>query len=55
MADISGNGADGPDPITLDEVEAIAKRRLPGHVYALYASGADDQDALRRNREAFNE
>lgn len=54
MADISGsNGTD--DPITVDEVEAIAKRRLPGHVYDLYASGADDQDTLRRNREAFNE
>jgi (S)-2-hydroxy-acid oxidase len=52
MAD-SGNSAD--DPITLDEVEAIAKRRLPSNVYDFYSSGADDQVALRRNREAYNE
>lgn len=41
------------NPITLDEIEALAKEKLPRHIYDLYASGSDDQRALARNRDAF--
>ncbi|KAE8381834.1 FMN-dependent dehydrogenase [Aspergillus bertholletiae] len=43
-----------PDPITLREVESIAKDKLPRHVYEFYASGSDAQNALVRNEKAFH-
>lgn len=42
------------EPLTLDEIEALAKDRLPKHVYDFYASGSDSQNALARNRTAFS-
>ncbi|CAI7646429.1 unnamed protein product [Penicillium pancosmium] len=42
------------DPITIDQVEAIARRRLPANVYNYYSCGADDQTAVERNRTDFD-
>ncbi|VUC33711.1 unnamed protein product [Clonostachys rosea] len=42
------------DPLTLDEVEAAAKKALPSKIYDFYASGADGQRAVARNRHAFS-
>ncbi|KAI9933134.1 hypothetical protein AWENTII_002844 [Aspergillus wentii] len=42
------------DPITVDEIEAIAKKKLPRNIYEFYAGGADDQNTLERNRHDFN-
>ncbi|KAM0707840.1 hypothetical protein Q7P35_004489 [Cladosporium inversicolor] len=44
----------GPKPITIDELELIAKQELPQNVYDYYACGSDDQKCLRRNRSAFD-
>lgn len=41
-------------PLTLGEVEEAAKEKLPKHIYDFYASGSDDEEALRRNVAAFN-
>ena len=41
-------------PITIDELEAIAKQKLPSNVYDYYSSGSDDQKCLKRNRDAFD-
>ena len=48
MADPKSN------PITIDELEAIAKQKLPSNVYDYYSSGSDDQKCLRRNLSAFD-
>lgn len=45
----------GEDPRTLDELEAIAKKRLPQGTWDFYANGADDEKALRRNIAAYDE
>jgi len=42
------------DPITIDELEAIAKQKLPSNVYNYYSCGSDDQKCLKRNRNAFD-
>ena len=42
------------DPITVAEIEAIAKQKLPKNVWNYYASGSDDQLALRRNASIFD-
>jgi 4-hydroxymandelate oxidase len=41
--------------LRLDDLEAIARARLPKPVYDYYASGAADELTLRRNRAAFEE
>lgn len=41
-------------PITIDELEAIAKQKLPSNVYNYYSCGSDDQKCLKRNRDAFD-
>ncbi|KAF5967085.1 putative L-lactate dehydrogenase (cytochrome) [Fusarium bulbicola] len=41
-------------PLTLHEVELAAKAKLLQHIYEFYASGSDDEKALRRNVDAFN-
>lgn len=41
-------------PLTLDEIEAAARDKLPRHIYDFYASGSDNQRALARNRNAFS-
>jgi (S)-2-hydroxy-acid oxidase len=53
--DASAGSGNSPadDPITVQEVEDLARKRLPKAVYDYYACGADDQDALTRNRDAF--
>ena len=42
------------DPITIDEFEQIARSKLPGNVYDYYASGSDQQKALKRNYTAYD-
>lgn len=42
------------DPITIDEITSIAKRKLPKNVYEYYACGSDDEQALRRNINEFD-
>lgn len=49
----TGNMAE-EDPITIDQVEAIARSKLPGNVYNYYSCGADDQTAVERNRTDFD-
>lgn len=42
------------DPLSINQVEAIARRNLPSQVYNYYACGADDETAIDRNKEDFN-
>ena len=42
------------DPITVAEIEAIAKRKLRPEVFNYYACGSDDQIAVRDNVEVFD-
>lgn len=52
--DVTGSGkVPTDDPITVPEVEVLARKRLPKAVYDYYACGADDQDALKRNIDAY--
>ncbi|KAG0646218.1 hydroxyacid oxidase [Hyphodiscus hymeniophilus] len=48
------NTSSKDDPISLSEVEKLAHDRLPKAVYDYYACGADDQDALKRNIDAYS-
>lgn len=41
-------------PLNLLELEALARARLPRMAYDYYASGADDQQALARNRASWS-
>ena len=41
-------------PLNLDDFRRIARRRLPSATIDTIASGAGDEWALRRNRDAFN-
>lgn len=41
-------------PITVREIEQAAREKLSKQVYEYYACGADDQNALRRNVEAYD-
>jgi (S)-2-hydroxy-acid oxidase len=43
------------DPITIGEFEVIAQSKLPRNVYDYYASGADEEQTLRRNHTAFDQ
>ncbi|MGE0400427.1 MAG: alpha-hydroxy acid oxidase [Kofleriaceae bacterium] len=43
------------DPINLAELEALAQSRVTQMAWDYYASGADDERCVRRNREAFAE
>ncbi len=40
-------------PLNLFELESVAEQKLPKNAWAYYASGADDEVALRANRTAF--
>ena len=42
------------DPITIKEIEDIAKRKLRPEVFNYYACGSDDQLAVRENVEVFD-
>ncbi len=43
------------DAVNLAELEQLARARLPQMAWDYYASGADDEACVRRNREAFSE
>ena len=47
-------GATLVDPITIDQVETLARQKLPDQVYDYYASGSDDQKAVESNRADFD-
>jgi 4-hydroxymandelate oxidase len=40
-------------PLNLLDLEALARKKLPRAAFDYYASGSDDEIALRKNREAF--
>lgn len=42
------------DPITLTEIEHLAKKKLPSSTYNFYACGADDGLVLKKNTEIFS-
>ncbi|OJD15871.1 hypothetical protein AJ78_03924 [Emergomyces pasteurianus Ep9510] len=42
------------DPITVAELAVLAQKKLPKQVWDYYASGADEENAVRRNRSAFD-
>jgi (S)-2-hydroxy-acid oxidase len=42
------------DPITIAEITSIARKKLPKQVWDYYASGADEERALKRNAGAFD-
>lgn len=46
-------GLMGSDFLNLAELEALASKRIPQSAWDYYASGADDELTLRRNREAY--
>uniref|UniRef100_T1IIF9 (S)-2-hydroxy-acid oxidase n=1 Tax=Strigamia maritima TaxID=126957 RepID=T1IIF9_STRMM len=39
--------------ISIDEFESFAQTRLPKYVYEYYRNGADEENTLKENREAF--
>ena len=41
------------DPVNVEELEALARARLDKGVYDYYAGGAEDEQSVRGNREAF--
>jgi (S)-2-hydroxy-acid oxidase len=43
------------EPITINDVREIAKKRLPRQVWDYYTTGADDEQTVRRNEAAFQE
>ncbi|KAL2362123.1 hypothetical protein RJZ56_004983 [Blastomyces dermatitidis] len=53
-AEESRNDQQKEDPITTAELAILAQKKLPKQVWDYYASGADEENALRRNRSAFD-
>ncbi|OAT04337.1 FMN-dependent alpha-hydroxy acid dehydrogenase [Blastomyces gilchristii SLH14081] len=53
-AEESRNDQQKEDPITIAELAILAQKKLPKQVWDYYASGADEENALRRNRSAFD-
>jgi (S)-mandelate dehydrogenase len=47
------SGRDFRDALTIEELRAIARRRLPAFALEYLEGGAEDELTLRRNREAF--
>ncbi|KAL3445138.1 S-2-hydroxy-acid oxidase [Aspergillus insuetus] len=41
-------------PLSISEIQAAAKDKLPKHIYDFYASGSDNEKALARNRSGFD-
>ncbi len=39
--------------LCLDDFQRLARRRLPRQLYSYIANGADDEQSMARNREAF--
>jgi (S)-2-hydroxy-acid oxidase len=49
------DGESEDDPITINELQEIARRKLPKkNFYEYYECGADDQVALGKNRKDFD-
>lgn len=42
------------NPVTIAEIESIAKEKLSSTAYDYYSSGADDEITLKENTEAYN-
>jgi (S)-2-hydroxy-acid oxidase len=40
-------------PITVEEIRALAQKRLPAYVWRYYVDGADDQLTTLRNEEVY--
>jgi (S)-2-hydroxy-acid oxidase len=40
--------------VNLDEFEALAKTKLPKMAFDYFASGSEDENSLRENRNAFS-
>ena len=51
---MSQKAASSTVPITVPEIEEIAKTRLPKNVFDYYVSGADEQKAVARNSYMFD-
>ena len=47
------SGRDALRALDVDELRAIAERRLPRMVFEYLDGGAEDESTLRRNRSAF--
>ncbi|KAF9766001.1 hypothetical protein IL306_001622 [Fusarium sp. DS 682] len=45
--------AEDAKPITIDEIKALAKQRLPAYVWRYYADGADTQLTTSHNEEVY--
>ena len=43
------------EPVTVDDLEALARESLAPMAYDYFRSGADEEHTLRRNREAWDE
>lgn len=43
------------DPITVGQVEALARKKLSSQVYNYYVCGADDETAIERNKTDYDE
>lgn len=39
--------------ITVDEIKALAQKRLPAYIWRYYADGADDQLTTLQNGEVY--
>lgn len=53
-AQAAQNNRSDEDPITVAEITCIAKNNLPKQVWDYYASGADEEVAVERNKTAFD-
>jgi (S)-mandelate dehydrogenase len=40
---------------SIDDLASLARRKLPRAIFDFYAGGAEDEQTLRRNREAFSD
>lgn len=41
------------EPIRVDDFEYLAKKKLPRNAFDYYSSGADDEQTLKENVNAF--
>jgi uracil DNA glycosylase len=47
--------SDGYEPITIDDVKAIAQKRLTPSAWNYYTAGADEEQTTLRNERVFKE
>jgi len=50
----SAGGAAGPEFVSLQEIVAAARRKLPDHLWDHLSGGADSETTLARNRQALD-